>query len=55
MHLSSHPGSLGCCPFYGGGSVVVDIWFNVLTIGGSVFVFVFGMHLFVFVLVLRSS
>ena len=25
MHASPHtPGSFGCCPFYGGGSVVVD-------------------------------
>ena len=26
------PGSLGCCPFKGGGSVVVDLLFNVLPI-----------------------
>ena len=36
------PPGLGCCPFLGGGSVVVDLLFNVLPIGcvGSVFVFV---------------
>ena len=36
------PGSLGFCPFYGGGSVVVDLLFYVLPIvcGGSVLVFV---------------
>ena len=33
----------GCCPFKGGGFVVVDLLFNVIPIvcGGSVFVFVF--------------
>ena len=41
MHLSPYRG-LGCCRFYGGGSVVVDLLFSVLHIvyGGSVFVFV---------------
>ena len=36
------PSSLGCCPFEGGGSVVVDLLFNVLPIicGSYVFVFV---------------
>ena len=36
------PGGLGCCPFWGSGSVVVDLLFGVLPIGcgGSVFVFV---------------
>ena len=35
-------GGLGCCPFEGGGYVVVDLLFGVLPIGcgGSVFVFV---------------
>ena len=33
MHLSPPlPGGLGCCPFLGGGSVVVDIMFNALPI-----------------------
>ena len=43
MHLSPHPSCLGCCPFWGGGSLVVDLLFNVLLhdYGGSVFVFVF--------------
>ena len=27
------PGGLGCCPFYGGGSVVVNLLFGVLPIG----------------------
>ena len=41
MHLSPPPGGFGCCPFYGGGSVVVDLLFNVLLIVcGSVSVFV---------------
>ena len=36
------PRGLGCCPSLGGGSVVVDILFNVLPIdcGSSVFIFV---------------
>ena len=40
MDLESDHGS-GCCPFYGGGSVVDDLSFNVLPIvcGSSVFVF----------------
>ena len=35
-------GSLGCCPFLGGGSVVVDLLFYVppIVYGGSVLVFV---------------
>ena len=31
MHLSSHPlspGGLGGCSFYGGGSIVVNLFFN---------------------------
>ena len=34
--------ALGCCPFSGGGSVVVDILLNVIPIvcGSSVFVFI---------------
>ena len=32
MHLS--PGGLGCCPFYGSGSVVVDLLLNVTSIVG---------------------
>ena len=31
LHLSP-PGGLGCCPFYGGGSVVDDLLFDVLPI-----------------------
>ena len=35
MHLSPPPpGGLGCCPFYGGGSVVVDFLFFVTPIVG---------------------
>ena len=33
MHLSP-PGGLGCCPFLGGGSVVVDFLFIVTPIVG---------------------
>ena len=33
MHLSP-PGGLGCCPFYGDGSVVVDFLFIVTPIVG---------------------
>ena len=42
MHFSPPPGGLGCRPFKGGGSVVLDLLFNALTIvcGSSVFVFV---------------
>ena len=35
------PGGLGCCPFWGGGSVVVNLLFNVPPIVCGVFVFVF--------------
>ena len=51
------PGGLGCCPFWGGGSVVVDLLFGVLPIvcGSSVFCLCFVVHCFVSVLVLRSS
>ena len=34
MHSSPYPLSLGCCPFRGGGSLVVDLLFNVLLIKG---------------------
>ena len=34
MHLSTHPRCLGCCPFLGGDSLVVDLLFNVLLIMG---------------------
>ena len=35
MHLSPPlPGGLGCCPFQGGGSVVVDFLFIVTPIVG---------------------
>ena len=34
VHLSPHPGGLGCCPFWGGGSVVVDFLFVVAPIVG---------------------
>ena len=44
MHLSPRRHCLGCCPFWGGASLVVDdadLLVNVLLImGGSVFVFV---------------
>ena len=50
-------GSLGCCPFQGGGSVVVDLLLYVPPIGcwGSVLVFVFCMHFFMSFLVLQLS
>ena len=34
MHLSHPAGGLGCCPFSGGGSVVVDFLFIVTPIVG---------------------
>ena len=34
MHLNPHPSCLGCCPFWGGDSLVVDLSFNVLLIMG---------------------
>ena len=34
MHLSPPPGGLGCCPFKGGGYVVVDFLFIVIPIVG---------------------
>ena len=34
MHLSPYPSCLGCCPFWGGDSLVVDLLFNVLLIMG---------------------
>ena len=42
MH-ESPPSGLGCCPFQGGGSVAVNLLFNVLPIvgGSSVFFFLF--------------
>ena len=50
-------GGLGCCPFLGGGSIVVNLLFGVLPIGcgGSVFVFCFVVHYFVSFQVLQSS
>ena len=44
MHLSPPPsGGLGCCPFYGGGSVAADLLFGVLPIGcGALYLSVFG-------------
>ena len=29
MHLSPPPSGLGCCPFYGGGSIIIDFLFIV--------------------------
>ena len=34
MHLRPHPSGLGCCLFYGSGSVVVDSLFIVAPIVG---------------------
>ena len=34
MHLSPHPRCFGCCPFWCGDSLVVDLLFNVLLIMG---------------------
>ena len=34
MHLSPHPSCLGCCPFWGGESLVADPLFNVLLMVG---------------------
>ena len=51
------PSGLGCCPFEGGGSVVVDSLFIVSPIvgWGSVFGPYFGMECLVSFLGLRSS
>ena len=38
--LPPPPSGLGCCPFWGGGSVVVDLLFDVLPIGCGESVFV---------------
>ena len=35
MHLSPHPRCLGCCPFRGSDSLVVDLLLNVLLIVGD--------------------
>ena len=60
MHLSPPPppGGLGCCPFKGGGSVVVDPSFGVLPVGcgGSFCVgLCFDVQYFVSFLILQSS
>ena len=48
-------GSLGCCPLLGGGSVVVDLLFNVfLIVCGCCVCLCYGMHHFVSFLVLQS-
>ena len=54
MHLN--PGSVGCCPFKGGGSVVVYSLFYVhpIVCGSSVFVLCFVMHYVVSNLVFQS-
>ena len=54
--LKDKIGGLGCCPFWGGGSVLVDLLFDLFPVvcGSSVFVFCFAMHYFVSILVLQS-
>ena len=49
------PCGLGCCPFWGGGSVVVDFCLLLLPLWGSVVVLCFVMRCFVSILVLQSS
>ena len=56
MHLSLLSG-LGCCPFLGGGSVVVDSLLIVTPIVGiCIFsLFCFVVRYFMFILVLQAS
>ena len=53
MHLST-PSGLGCCPFLGGGSGVVDSLLVVTPVWDFVIVLCVGMHYFVSILVLQS-
>ena len=46
---------LGCCPFLGGGSVVVDFLFFVTPIVGVCNVICFVVRYFMSILVLQSS
>ena len=46
MHLSPHLRCLGCCPFCGGDSLVVDLLFNVLFIMGALYLSLFWYALF---------
>ena len=58
MHLPPRlSGGLGCCPFWGGGSVVGDLLFGVLRngCGGSVFCLCFVVRYFVSFLVLKRK
>ena len=49
------PGGLGCCPFEGGGSVVVDWLFIVAPIVVVVIVICFVVRYFMSILVFHSS
>ena len=49
------PGGLGCCPFEGGGSVVVDLLFIVAPIVVVVIVICFVVRYCMSILVLQSS
>ena len=57
MHLSPPPSGLGCCPFIGGGSVVVDSLLIVTPIVGicNCSIFCFVVRYFMSILVLQSS
>ena len=46
MHLSPDPRCLGCCPFRGGDSLVVDLLFNLLIIMGVLCLSLFWYALF---------
>ena len=49
------PGGLGCCPFWGRGSVVVDFCLLLLPLWESVIVLCFVVRYFMSILVLQSS
>ena len=53
MHLN--PCGLGCCPFLGGGSVVVDFFLLLLPLWEAVTVLCFVVRYFMSILVLQSS
>ena len=49
------PGGLGCCPFWGSDSVVVDFCLLLLPLWESVVVLCFVVRCFMSILVLQSS
>ena len=55
MHLSPHPSCLGCCPLWGGDSLVVDLLFNVLPIMGVLCLSLFWYSLLCALPSLQSS